>query len=764
MATQSLRGGVEEAASSADEHSLSAPQPRTSVAFMRLPMLSIVSLLVGCPAPPADPVPDPAVPPAWDPVPADPPCGIDGDAPLLDAALTAAGLDRESFGFSVDDWNNVPAMQRPELDDEFLRESFTAWRDQPLRTTCAVEALADRIDAAATGTHGVASAIREGASQLDRSDDEPPLDPVASGSADFGSALAALCEIAGGDCEVDGEMPEDLGLALVPVLDGIAAGLRERYSLDEEIGFDWDADALRARGGFGLLQHPDGGLDSEDPQVVDFLSLRSPFRRLFRSAAQLGFAVEQVPWASFAGREGVRVDIETDAGWIRLRDGAADEYEPDEDLLLHLDLGGDDVYRNAVGANTSGRNAVALAIDLGGDDTYTYEEASDAFDFLLPADEDGRYGPSGDYPNARQSRSRTGRQGSGMYGIGMLFDLGSGSDHYRSLRMSQGYAHLGVGALRDDGGDDVYECEAACQGAAQWGIGVVSDGGGDDLWTSIAYSQGFGFVGGAGLLVEAGGNDAYDCNHGHPTWGGTPGIYPSAQMPTEGNASFCQGTGFGARALAWSGGLGVLRDVTGDDTFSASTFAQGSGYWQGTGVLSDGAGSDSYDAFYYVQGGAAHYALGVLADGGDGDDRFNLLREPRYMQMGAGHDFSTGILVNEAGDDQYLFGGLAMGASNCNGIGLVVDVVGDDLYSSPSDYGWGMGNHSGECIGTRPDSRSMGIMIDAGGSDTYDAPQTGAAGWIPPSEGGLWGHARNGSVYEHGGGVDGNGEAGVHAR
>jgi hypothetical protein len=180
-------------------------------------------------------------------------------------------------------------------------------------------------------------------------------------------------------------------------------------------------------------------------------------------------------------------------------------------------------------------------------------------------------------------------------------------------------------------------------------------------------------------------------------------------------------------------------------------------------VLADGDGDDAYEASYYVQGGAAHYALGMLVDDGDGDDVFNVERRPRYMQMGAGHDFSTGVLINEGGSDTYVFGGLAMGSSNCNGIGLVVDNAGDDSYASTSDYGWGMGNMSGECIDTRPASRSMGIMIDAGGFDTYDAPASDQPGWLPPGEGATWGYRRHEHDFERGGGIDAEGESGVHA-
>ncbi len=50
-------------------------------------------------------------------------------------------------------------------------------------------------------------------------------------------------------------------------------------------------------------------------------------------------------------------------------------------------------------------------------------------------------------------------------------------------------------------------------------------------------------------------------------------------------------------------------------------------------------------------------------------------------------------------------------------------------------------------------------MIDAGGTDTYEYP---ASDFPVPSEGGTWGHKRNGLASEAGAGVDATGESGIH--
>jgi hypothetical protein len=244
-------------------------------------------------------------------------------------------------------------------------------------------------------------------------------------------------------------------------------------------------------------------------------------------------------------------------------------------------------------------------------------------------------------------------------------------------------------------------------------------------------------------------------------------VYLSPQRPENGNSSFCQGAGFGSRndssALSsLSGGLGILRDAGGDDSYDASVFAQGAGYWEGIGILSDADGSDRYDAYWYVQGAAAHYAVGILADSGEGDDAFDLLRPSQLMSLGAGHDFSLGVLIGESGNDRYYVQGLSAGASNCNGIGLFVDNAGDDTYTAVSDLGSGVGNVSPECT-SRADAVSIGIMLDADGVDAYDYVASTHPSFVAPVDDGTWGYARASLPSEHGGGRDGSGDSGVRA-
>ena len=272
--------------------------------------------------------------------------------------------------------------------------------------------------------------------------------------------------------------------------------------------------------------------------------------------------------------------------------------------------------------------------------------------------------------------------------------------------------------LFDEGGDDDYAIEASGQGAAIFGIGLLVDLAGNDRHRAFTQAQAFGFSGAIGALLDVAGDDGYDCDNGDPAFGGLP-VYLTPQLPDNGNTSMCQGAGYGARndsstVSSLSGGLGVLRDRSGDDTYDASVFAQGTGYWEGVGLLADGDGADRYDARWYVQGGAAHYAIGVLADGGEGDDVLGAMLPQVNVTMGGGHDFSLGAMLSSGGADELHAPSLALGASNCNGVGVFVDTSGDDRYVMGSDLAAGLGNVSSECIGARPDAVSIGIMLDGG--------------------------------------------------
>ena len=217
-------------------------------------------------------------------------------------------------------------------------------------------------------------------------------------------------------------------------------------------------------------------------------------------------------------------------------------------------------------------------------------------------------------------------------------------------------------------------------------------------------------------------------------------ITDSPQTPKKANGSLCQGTAFGLRRdktkTHRSGGVALLRDYDGDDTYEGSTFAQGTGYWFGTGILADRAGDDVYNGLFYAQGAAAHYAIGVLLEGG-GNDRFNLDRDPINCTIGCGHDFSSALFVDDGGNDRYRGRSRAIGASKCHGHGVFADNAGDDTYTSIEDksIGWATDydGKPGSC-GDLKYVPSYGFFVDTGGTDKYSKPTASAYGdgktWI----------------------------------
>ena len=329
--------------------------------------------------------------------------------------------------------------------------------------------------------------------------------------------------------------------------------------------------------------------------------------------------------------------------------GGTGDNDYDQEALLIVDLGGNDRYRNGAGASRSGY-PFSMVIDFSGNDVYMAGE---------------------DYA-----------QGAGFLGGGFLIDL-AGDDQYLSKSFGQGAGVLGVGMLIDMGGDDIYRCHSFCQGAGFLGVGLIAESGGNDQYSAAIYSQGFGFVRGMGLILEGEGNDRFFAG----------GVYRDHREPGKAYLSMSQGFGFGLRpwgTLAGaSGGIGILDDAQGNDTYLGDYFSQGAGYWYSLGILNDTDGHDLYAAGRYSQGAGIHLAAGILHDTA-GDDHYLA----RYgVSQGCGHDLAVGFLLDNSGNDRYVGGTLAQGAGNANGLGVLSDNGGTDEYYLHDD---GQGHGSTE--------------------------------------------------------------------
>ncbi|MEA3142986.1 MAG: hypothetical protein QOG31_310 [Thermoplasmata archaeon] len=275
--------------------------------------------------------------------------------------------------------------------------------------------------------------------------------------------------------------------------------------------------------------------------------------------------------------------------------------------------------------------------------------------------------------------------------------------------------------IAEPGGDDTYTGSAG--GANPAGLlvpgnglalSVVADVAGNDHYSSVGQptvAQGSGSVGGLGLLVDAQGDDSYLASFTRTTVG-PPLVAGVGLGYLDGGA---QGTGYA--------GVGVLLDGWGDDTYDlriASAngrciwgLAQGFGGLGGLGVSSDLWGNDAWlSSGTGITGGNGCW-------GGAGGDAFQGL----YPQ-GVGFYAGVGIMTDTgAGSDVYL---------NYN------------TATTTDYYAQGFGAFGG-----------LGVLFEDGGNDRYVASQTATASWIDPTLNCAYGTGSLGGVGVM---VDGGGD------
>lgn len=340
--------------------------------------------------------------------------------------------------------------------------------------------------------------------------------------------------------------------------------------------------------------------------------------------------------------------------WGRILIGSAgdDHHSVDADVIMILDPSGNDTYA------FSGPvvNSQMTIVDIQGNDRYA--------------------------GNPLAIRSLT-----------ALIDL-AGDDTYDGATGGQAATLGGVALLADLSGNDRYVARAFAQAAAAEGVAALIDGAGDDIFEIAERGQAFAQVGGTALLWDLGGNDRYGA-------GG-----PRDTVGRDARLSQAQGMGTGLRA-SHGGGIGVLRDDSGNDSYTLEMFGQGAGYFQGIGVLSDGAGDDRYEGVRYVQGAGVHGAIGLLADRAGNDSYL----AAHGVGQGMGLDMALGSLEDDGGDDSYEAGSLAQGAGTANGMGFLLDGGGSDRFSLSAN-GWGQDHVARDLPGPS-------FLIGADGSDRF---------------------------------------------
>src|SRR5205823_9991597 len=91
-----------------------------------------------------------------------------------------------------------------------------------------------------------------------------------------------------------------------------------------------------------------------------------------------------------------------------------------------------------------------------------------------------------------------------------------------------------------------------------------------------------------------------------------------------------------------SGGVGLLTDLEGDDSYLGETYCQAASYWFSLGSLYDQSGNDTYSAYHYAQASAMHCCGAYLFDLA-GDDSYTI----KYGAGHAiGHDYGVAFLLD----------------------------------------------------------------------------------------------------------------------
>jgi hypothetical protein len=432
------------------------------------------------------------------------------------------------------------------------------------------------------------------------------------------------------------------------------------------------------------------------PQVEDVAGLIDE-QSMAYAAMKLGQASEDAAYAlsSYITENPIvgafKFETMTPYGRISIGHAGSDTYTNDDYFVL-VDLGGDDVYTGPVGATSRPDIGVSTCIDLNGDDRYIYDSMT------CPS------------------------QGAGVLGVGVLYDMG-GDDVYHAKQLAQGAGFFGTGVLYDGGGTDEYVMETSGQGSGFFGHGLCLDSGeGDDSYRLNGEGQGYGGCNGVGVIANWSGDDHYYAE-------------PSSEVVNRGdyhsgfsvNVSNAQGVGSGRRGdgtdgHSWAGGLGLIADIHGCDTYEAGNFSLGCGYWFGTGLMYDKEGNDLYKSVYFTQASGAHYCIGAIIDEA-GDDTHDL-----WYNSGAGlafgWDFTIALLVDKAGNDKYKAYRISIASSDIRSNALFFDLAGNDEYIAGEDNCMGIVDFQAYDT-PHPLSpfyeycNSIGLFIDAGGEDTY---------------------------------------------
>lgn len=428
---------------------------------------------------------------------------------------------------------------------------------------------------------------------------------------------------------------------------------------------------------------------------------------------------------------------------------------------LIVDLGGDDVYTGAAGANRPGDDA-SLVVDLAGNDTYERFLEDDV----------------------------VGAQGAGVGGVGVLVDV-AGDDTYTAgtitakghgaALVAQGAGLLGVGVLADGGGRDTFRAETitvgsyahvTAQGASIAGLGLLAHGPGSATYTAVGRANIFDETGtiystgaavtiaqgggelGSGALVDEDGDDAYEL----------VADSPSAAVAI-GQGGAVSNVEYSGAPLPLSQGpaVGVLVDGGGRDTHvldARSEFRYANDFaatcppgkfcdWTYDGhagtnmVLAAGQGAGASTTNFIPFSDEGLPAVGVAVDLGDDPDTWDVFARCVFdVTLGLHNGGGGGVLNSFTTTLTVACGRILVYAhgSSDPGVGAFVAGEGDDRYVIVTrSETHATANAAGASTNTADASaRSLptvarvqgtaetgaAVLVEQGGDDTYDVDQT----------------------------------------
>lgn len=400
---------------------------------------------------------------------------------------------------------------------------------------------------------------------------------------------------------------------------------------------------------------------------------------------ELDIIVRKIKWDEYFAPTFIKSPIDSTNVYVlnNLQEFLADNYDnidwQEEEFIFESELGG--IYIGSIYDDCIDVHDFCAIINPSGNDIYNYLNTNQKNFFQLDFSGNDIYRSNSALFSAKS-------------GFSQVYDF-DGKDVYIGGDETIS-SKLGFSELIDFKGDDIYKGRMYSLSASMFGACLLADYSGSDSYSVGEYGEGFASTWGISLLLDKRGRDFYESGN----------INFHAPLAPNDYLSMSQGMGFGFRNEL-GGGIGILIDRDGNDTYNGGVYAQGVGYWYSLGILIDNKGNDFFNAVYYPQGSGIHLAGGFFYNG-SGEDSYYSKHGPG---QGAGHDFGVGIFIDDSGNDHYsVEGGNGLGLTNS--VGIFLDKRGDDRYENgmSDNYGYGKGARS---------TGSIGIFIDGSGQDYY---------------------------------------------